>query len=82
MKVGDDVRVKHPTGGIMAHHRFVVEQIDPDPDGWVIIRGDIGGRSGQRPYKFHRSSLEVVNDVPVGERSGNVGLGDSDGYGR
>lgn len=64
MNVGDAVRVKHPTGGILAEHSFRVEEVPEDPDGWVVIRGDIGGRHGVRNFKFHRLSLEVIGAAP------------------
>lgn len=60
MKVGDEVRVKHPTGGILPNHRFRIEEVPEDPDGWVVIRGDIGGTHGPRDFRFHRYSLEVT----------------------
>jgi hypothetical protein len=64
MQIGDAVRVKHPTGGILAEHSFRVEELPEDPDGWVVIRGDIGGRHGVRTFRFHRSSLEVIGASP------------------
>lgn len=68
MKIGDTVRVIHPTGGIMKHHRFRVEEVPEDPNGWIVIKGDVGGRHGVRTMRFHRLSLEVV-DAPNVEAS-------------
>lgn len=64
MQVGQQVRVKNPTGGILAEHRFVILAVPEDSDGWVVIQGDIGGAHGKRNFKFHRGSLEVIGGDP------------------
>lgn len=64
MQVGDVVRVKHPTGGILPGHSFRVMDVPVDTDGWVVVRGDIGGLHGVRDFKFHRYSLEVIGAAP------------------